>query len=348
MTLRAAQESRLDAIWYRQQTPPWYLRALCPAWAFLTWLDRRRQLRSRAADLDSKCIVVVGNITVGGSGKTPLVLRLCELVRTAGLSPAVVSRGYGRKGSRSRLVRKDADVAEVGDEPLLIARRSGVPVMVAADRSQAARELFAGGADVVISDDGLQHLRMPRAFEICVVDGERGLGNGYLLPAGPLRESPERLATVDHIVINGGGLKLPDLVAGASDIQPVNMDIHARKVNALDGAMSWRLSQFSGCKVAAVAGIANPGRFFELLRNSGVEPQEWRFPDHHAFRAEDFAAIPERLPIIMTEKDAVKCTGLGLKNAWYVTIEAFLPHEWEAGLMTRISEFLQQHRGHGH
>lgn len=341
--MRAALETRLVDIWYREARPPWYLRALIPAYRVLHGVHRKRQLRLRDDDLESKCIVVVGNLTVGGSGKTPLVIRLCELAQSAGLTPGVVSRGYGRKDNKQRLVIGSSNPELVGDEPLLIARRTGAAVMVGPGRVEAARELFQRGVDVVISDDGLQHHRLPRAVEICVIDGERGFGNGHLLPAGPLREDPARLATVHHVVINGGE---PDRLPGAAALAGIDctrMELHPRKVHSLSGRMSWRLAQFAGCRVSAVAGIANPGRFFALLRHANIDPVEKPFPDHHLFTGADFSGLPRDLPIIMTEKDAVKCKELSLDNAWYLSIDAHLPSEWEQKLLGEVLEFIDEH-----
>lgn len=341
--MRAALETRLVDIWYREARPPWYLRALIPAYRVLHGVHRRRQLRLRDDDLESKCIVVVGNLAVGGSGKTPLVIRLCELAQSAGLTPGVVSRGYGRKDNKQRLVIGSSNPELVGDEPLLIARRTGAAVMVGPGRVEAARELFQRGVDVVISDDGLQHHRLPRAVEICVIDGERGFGNGHLLPAGPLREDPARLATVHHVVINGGE---PDRLPGAAALAGIDctrMELHPRKVHSLSGRMSWRLAQFAGCRVSAVAGIANPGRFFALLRHANIDPVEKPFPDHHLFTGADFSGLPRDLPIIMTEKDAVKCKELSLDNAWYLSIDAHLPSDWEQKLLGEVLEFIDEH-----
>lgn len=340
--MRAGIESRLNKTWYGGKPPPWYLRALVPLYRLLATADRKRHLKHRAHDLESKCIIVVGNLTAGGTGKTPLIVRMCELLRNAGLKPGVISRGYGRVDREQRLVDADSDPAMVGDEPLLIAQRSGVPVIVGSDRIESARSLLAQGVNVVLSDDGLQHLRLPRAIEICLVDGERGFGNGCLLPAGPLREDASRLHEVDYVVVNGG-----DEVQTASSLTAVDglvrMAVHAKKIQSLGDNMSWRLSQFSGCRVNAVAGIANPERFFDLLRQARIEVVEHVFPDHHPYTAGDFSALPDDLPVIMTEKDAVKCRGMRLDNAWYLGIDAQLPSDWEAELTTRVARFVNEH-----
>jgi tetraacyldisaccharide 4'-kinase len=261
----------------------------------------------------------------------------------------VASRGYGRSSNVLIAVRADSDPSEVGDEPLLIAQRAGVPVVVAKDRSAAARSLFGQGVDVVIADDGLQHHRLPRSMEICVVDGSREFGNGWQLPAGPLREPLIRLQQVDHLVLNGEPVftESPrddsvrsqpgwqDLLANAARMQLMPGMLHS-----LDQNLSWRLSQFSGCRANAVAGIANPERFFHTLELAGLILERHALPDHHAYSQSDFVGLNPDYPIIMTEKDAVKCRGLALRNAWFLAVDAHLPADFEkavlAGMMAAL------------
>jgi tetraacyldisaccharide 4'-kinase len=330
-TMRQQLEQWLNRIWYGDRKPPWWLRALAPIYRLGFLLHRKIDIALRPPDLAGRAIVVVGNLTVGGSGKTPLVIRLCHVLGQAGLKPGVISRGYGRKMKKLVHVTADVDAEETGDEPLVIARRTGVPVVVAADRCAAAQALFAGGVDVVIADDGLQHHRLPRSLEICVVDGEREFGNGSLLPAGPLREPLQRLRDVDYVLINGDESPL------ARDDGRVRIQLSPGLLYALDGDESWRLSQFAGCRVNAVAGIANPQRFFRSLRQAGLQVTERAFADHHFFSANDFCGMEPGLPIIMTEKDAVKCRGMNLENAWYLSLEANLPSAWESELVEKLA-----------
>jgi tetraacyldisaccharide 4'-kinase len=330
--MRSDTEFKLNEIWYGGKPPSWWLRGLVPLYKAGNWLDRWWKLRRRPRDLESVFIIVVGNITVGGSGKTPLVIRLCHLLRQAGFKPGVISRGYGRKERGLRLVSPASDPGVVGDEPLLIAQRAGVPVIVSPDRCEAARTLLKQQINVIISDDGLQHYRLPRTLEICVIDGNRGFGNGRLIPAGPLRESVERLASFDHIIVNGE----TDLVPDELPVTP--MTLVAGLLRAMDSGQSWRLAQFAGCKTNAVAGIGNPGRFFDLLRHAGINVIEHVFPDHHVFGAADFEKMDASLPIMMTEKDAVKCKSLELKNAWFLSVDAVLPSEWEQDLLRRVTQ----------
>jgi tetraacyldisaccharide 4'-kinase len=311
------------------------------------WLDRKFKLARQPAGLKGRAIVIVGNIVAGGSGKTPLVIRLCQLARAAGYRPAVISRGYGRSSGALAEVSKDSSPAEIGDEPLVIARRSGSPVVVASNRCAAAQFLFDRGADLVISDDGLQHHRLPRTVEICVVDSQRGLGNGRLLPAGPLREPRSRLESVDFVVINGAQDELPGRAASDGVVSrlkdAVHMQLAPGLLHALNGSETWRLSQFAGCRVHAIAGIGNPDRFFRGLQHAGLQTANHAFPDHHAFSQRDFAAMERGLPLIMTEKDAVKCRSLGLENAWFLTTEAVLPDAWETGFLEALGAHLGRH-----
>jgi tetraacyldisaccharide 4'-kinase len=335
--MRQRIECWLARNWWQDAKPALYLRALVPLYRFGFLLDRKIGHARQPPDLVGRAILVVGNITVGGTGKTPLVVRLCQLLSQAGLQPGVVSRGYGRRAGGLLEVTAATPASEAGDEPLLIAQRTGVPVVVARDRCAAARHLFGRGVSVVIADDGLQHHRLPRSLEVCVVDGPRGLGNAYLLPAGPLREPASRLGQVDYVVINDGNpAGLPVDIAGA-----VRMHMSAGSLHALDGDVCWRLSDFRGCRVNAVAGLGDPQRFFACLRHAGLQVSEHRFADHHVYRAQDFAGLEPGLPIVMTEKDAVKCRHLGLANAWYLSIEASLPAEWESALLYRLQGLLE-------
>lgn len=328
--MRADLEHHLAGIWYGNEPVPVWLNCLTPVYRLASRIDKRWRSKKKCAELAGACIIVVGNITAGGSGKTPLVIRLCQIFTEAGLAPGVISRGYGRKERGLRLVSPASCPTVVGDEPLLISRRTGVPVVVAANRCDAARALLKQQVNVIISDDGLQHHSLPRNMEICVIDGHRGLGNGRLIPAGPLREPPQRLETVDHVIVNGG----PDCLPAGIDAQ--KMSLAPGLLKSLVEGEAWRLSQFTGCTVNAVAGIGNPDRFFGLLRHNGIKVIEYAFPDHHAYSKLDFAAMDKDFPIMMTEKDAVKCTGLGLTNAWFLTVDAHLPYAWEQSLLQQV------------
>lgn len=268
-------------------------------------------------------VIVVGNITVGGTGKTPLVVWLAQWLGAKGLRPGIISRGYGGDGSEEpRQVLATSVAAEVGDEPLLIAQRTGCPVYVGADRVAAARALLQQqDCDIIVSDDGMQHYALGRDIEIAVIDGSRRFGNGFSLPAGPLRERPSRLNDVDLVVING------EATAEGS-----SMTISAGEVVNLHDADERRpLDDFVGRAVHAVAGIGNPARFFAMLRQRGLEIRERPFPDHHSFTATDISS-DDGLPVLMTEKDAVKCSSFAQPCHWYVQAEAELDDSFKQGL----------------
>jgi tetraacyldisaccharide 4'-kinase len=264
-------------------------------------------------------VLVVGNISVGGTGKTPLTLWLAERLRGRGFHIGIATRGFGGRARHARMVEAAADPAEFGDEPVLLARRSGCPVCVAASRLDAARLLVAKGCDLVLCDDGLQHLALRRDMEIAVVDAARGLGNGWMLPAGPLREPAQRLGKVDLVVLNGAGS--PQLGVPARAL--VRMSLEPGDAVALVDGRHQGLDEFRGKSVQAYAGIGNPGRFFAMLRARGIACTEHEFPDHHPFVAGDFASGND--PILMTEKDAVKCARFADARMWAVPVTAHLP-----------------------
>lgn len=255
-------------------------------------------------------VIVVGNITAGGTGKTPTVIWLVDELRSRGFTPGIVSRGYGgSKSGTSMRVDGDSDAAVVGDEPVLLARRGRCPVVVDADRVRATAMLVDEGVDLIIADDGLQHLRLQRDYEICVIDGERGLGNCRLLPAGPLREPPARLESVDRVLINGKS-EMPEAV---------NFELVAREASRLNGSLIRPLPGFKDTTVHAVAGIGNPKRFFDLLRATGMQVIEHSFPDHAAITSADME-FGDDFDVLMTEKDAVKLGANLSDKYWFVAV----------------------------
>jgi len=264
-------------------------------------------------------VIVVGNITAGGTGKTPTVIWLARQLRERGFSPGIVSRGYGGSQSRSPM-RVDADsaAAVVGDEPVLLARRSSCPVVVDADRVRAAAMLADDGVGVIITDDGLQHYRLGRDYEICVIDGTRGLGNRRLLPAGPLRELPDRLEQVDQLLVNGPMRMSNDL--SVAEQNAAEFDLVATDACRLNGSLVRPLDRFSGTTVHAVAGIGNPARFFDLLRSFGIQVLEHSFVDHAALVLKDIE-FNDDFPVFMTEKDAVKLGRTVKDKFWCVPVE---------------------------
>lgn len=306
----------LLARWYSRRSAPWVLRPLAVLYVLLLGLRRGLYRRGwlSCIRLDVP-VVVVGNLTLGGTGKTPLVIALADALRQRGWTPGVVSRGHGGGDHAPQILGGDADPRQVGDEPCLIMRRSGAPVAVGRDRPAAAQLLREVGVDVIIADDGLQHYRLARDVDICVVDGMRRYGNGWPLPAGPLREPLRRLRSVDFRVCNGG---LPQ----QDEILMRLLGDSARRVD--DPAREQPLHAFANRRVHAVAGIGNPARFFESLRIQRIDVIEHPFPDHHPFVPADLD-FRDELPVLMTEKDAVKCAAMRLDRLWYVPIRAMLP-----------------------
>jgi tetraacyldisaccharide 4'-kinase len=307
---------RLDAYWDSRNGISLLLLPL--SWLFLLIAGLRRQayrwglLQTHRLPVP---VIVVGNITVGGTGKTPLVTWLACHLQGLGLRPGLIARGYGgRVGQMPLEVRPDSSATEIGDEPRLLASRTGCPMFVCSDRVAAARALLESyDCDVIISDDGMQHHALARDMEIAVIDGERRFGNGFCLPAGPLRECPSRLATVDLVVSNGGAA-------------PGEYGMHLRPglvVNLRDGQLTRQLADFAGQRVHALAGIGNPSRFFRMLREAGLDIDEQPFPDHYRFMAADISPDDE-LPVLMTEKDAVKCSDFAQERHWYVQADVEL------------------------
>lgn len=262
-------------------------------------------------------VIVVGNITVGGSGKTPLVLWLAEKLRGLGWQPGIISRGYGGENRAQIEVMPDSDPLVVGDEPVLLARRSACPVWVGRNRAEAARSLLKvyPACNLIISDDGLQHYRLARDVEIVVVDGERRFGNGFLLPAGPLREAVTRLASVDAVVVNGGSGEVPDNAKAGFVMSLAGSEFY----NLADPVKRANPQDFVGQTLHAIAGIGNPLRFFDHLRSLGLVVSEHPLPDHHVFKPADLD-FPGQM--LMTEKDGVKCAKFARENFWVLVVDA--------------------------
>ncbi|MDB5808112.1 MAG: Tetraacyldisaccharide 4-kinase [Betaproteobacteria bacterium] len=263
-------------------------------------------------------VVMVGNINVGGTGKTPCVIWLVSWLASRGLKPGIISRGYGGTTRHPQEVTRDTDPALVGDEAVLLARRCACPVWTGSSRIAAARALLAANpaCDVIISDDGLQHYALKRDVELVVLDGERGCGNGMLLPAGPLRESLSRLECVDALIINGGAVFPPDMLP--SGVPAFDMRLDGETFYALRPPhQEVGPAYFRELAVCAMAGIGNPQKFFNRLHDLGISFTARPFPDHHAYAAGD-CAFEGKTAVIMTEKDAVKCERLaGDSNSWW-------------------------------
>jgi tetraacyldisaccharide 4'-kinase len=320
------------AWWYDPgRAPPWTARALAAVYGAAVrlrlaayargWLKRQRV---------GAPVVVVGNVVAGGSGKTPLVVAIVERLRAAGHAPGVATRGYGRDHPGiPRWVDARSDPALCGDEPVLVARRTGAKVRADRDRVAAARALVEAGCDVIVCDDGLQHYRLARDVEIEVIDARRGHGNGRLIPAGPLREPGTRAAACDFHVLNDPG----------GDAEPAfgqwRMQLRAGDALPLLGGRPVPLQAFAGRRVHAVAGIGDPERFFASLRALGIAVVPHAFPDHHRYAAGDFD-FGSDLPVLMTEKDAVKCAAFAGEQHYLVPVRAELPEAFWIALLDRL------------
>ncbi|HMM68080.1 MAG TPA: tetraacyldisaccharide 4'-kinase [Dokdonella sp.] len=317
----------VERIWYAGEPPPLWMRALVPVYRLLASLAGvPYRLGWRKPVRLPLPVVIIGNLTAGGTGKTPLVLALVDALRTRGLRPGVASRGYGGRAKEPMLLGDDPDPLVAGDEPALIRRRSGAAVAIGRDRVAAARLLLASGVDVILADDGLQNPSLARDIEVCVIDGQRRFGNGRLLPAGPLREPVSRMQGVDFVVCNGGTAhsdEVPMKLAG-----PVAIRLAAPHAERA-------LSGFAGQRIHAVAGIGNPQRFFDSLARCGIDVIPHAFPDHHALQRADLE-FADDLPVLMTEKDAVKCRAFVDLPLWQVPVGAVLPESFLDDIARRV------------
>lgn len=328
--MRQALEKYFLKHWY-SNTPIWWLRPL-------SWLFNKISTSKRESFLSGKKqsykspvpVIIVGNVTVGGTGKTPVVIFLIEQLKAKGFKPAVISRGYGANVETNRLVDSESDFNAVGDEPLLIFQRTKVPVAVGRNRKTSIELLLKNhpDVDVIISDDGLQHYALQRDYEIVIIDAERGIGNGAFLPAGPLRESEERLNSVDKVLTNGRSamnMSASSMAFGLGGRTLVNLVTNERKT----------LSEFSHREVHAFAGIGNPQRFFSVLKNNRLKVQE-HFVGDHAVMSDTFFARHQDKPILMTEKDAVKLRHLKYENIWYLPVDVQMPEDDKLKLVDSI------------
>ncbi|MCY3688888.1 MAG: tetraacyldisaccharide 4'-kinase [Gammaproteobacteria bacterium] len=331
--------SFLERAWYEERP-----------WLYLLWplsmlfravaAYRRRRHSAGASRLGKQPVIVIGNITIGGTGKTALLIALARELKQRGMSPGIISRGYGATAANYPLaVEADSDPDECGDEPVLIAASTECPVVVDPDRPAAlAHLLVEHKVNVVLSDDGLQHYRLHRDIEIAVIDGARMFGNGLLLPAGPLREPRQRLHEVDFVIINGeaaDALELPIPQYEAA------MEAHSLVNLATSEERSFTGAPFHvGNTLQLVSGIGNPERFYALMESLPYPLARIEFPDHHKFSEEDFAGerIDAHQPIVMTEKDAVKCRRFASANFWALRAEMKLPPEFVKALLKRIRQ----------
>ncbi|MDN6318422.1 MAG: tetraacyldisaccharide 4'-kinase [Marinobacter sp.] len=334
--------SLVDRLWYGKSRP---LLLLTP----LSWLyravaeSRRRKATEAHAQKLSVPVVVVGNITAGGTGKSPLTAALVDTMQSAGWRPVVLSRGYGGNSSEyPLLVTEDTLSSLAGDEPVMLAQATGVPVVVDPDRLRgAAYALDNALGDVLISDDGLQHYRLPRDIELSVFDGSRGIGNGALIPVGPLREPVDRLNTVDFVIVNGAAAaedngRVPaKALSGIEHPHIYAMDLRPTRLVNLKTGETRSPESLHGQKIRSIAGIGNPTRFFDTLKALGAKQIAVPFPDHHRFRPEDLGTESGHL-LVMTAKDAVKCRSFAPDNAWVLYVEAKMPEAFSKAVLEKL------------
>ncbi len=323
--------SRIERIWYEGGLA--FIPLLPLSWLFRLlvmirhWLYQYGWLK---VSRFPRPLIVVGNVSVGGTGKTPFVIWLAHFLRSAGYKPGIVSRGYGGNATEwPQQVTPDSDPTKVGDEAVLLARRCQCPMTVAPDRVAAVEALLEDNdCNIIISDDGLQHYAMGRDIEIAIVDGQRRFGNGQMLPAGPLREPIARLRDVDLIIVNGE----------QTSVGEYRMTLtRSYLYNLHDASVHKEIALFNGKLVHAIAGIGHPEKFFDLLKKSGVEVIAHPFVDHHAYCLDDLDFGDAR-PVIMTEKDAVKCAHFAMPNHWVMAIEMTPEPEVEENLWTLLKK----------
>lgn len=329
---------RLQQAWYEGHPALALLGPLEAIYRRVVIAKRNRFLKGTADSYRASVpVVVVGNITVGGTGKTPLILWLIDHCRSRGLSVGVVSRGYGATPpSYPWRVAPEQSAAEAGDEPLLISQRTGVPLVIDPDRSRAVREMLKHEAvDLILSDDGLQHYRLARDLELVLIDAARGLGNGRCLPAGPLREPVERLEAVDAVLFNGAS---EDMVTGyAFALKP-------SRLIELVSNQSWPLDYYPpGQQLHAIAGIGNPQRFFTTLEALHWRPVPHPFADHARYSLEQLRFSPE-LPLVMTEKDAVKCRAFAQPGWSYLQVKVEPSAAFVTWFDAQLDRLLPGHR----
>ncbi len=325
----------VDRLWYGRTRPLWPLYPL--VWLYRAIAENRRR---RAWQAREECIpvpvVVVGNITAGGTGKSPLTAALVRLLRERGWQPVILSRGYGGKADHyPLLVSRETGPEVAGDEPVMLAAEAGCPVVVDPDRKRGALwALDQKLGTILVCDDGLQHYRLPRDVELAVFDAARGIGNGAMIPVGPLREPLERLTSVDFVITNGGHLE------GIEHDHQFTMTLTPSGLRNLASGELVSPERLQGQRVRAVAGIGNPERFFATLRGLGANVRPCGLPDHHHFKPEDLQSEQGEW-LVMTAKDAVKCREFAPDNTWVLAVKAELPDEFTEAFMASVNHCRQ-------
>lgn len=322
-------ERAINRAWYGGFPWTWVLLPLMALYAYV--VGKKRSQRNLATVATP--VIVVGNITVGGTGKTPLTEALVNLLADKGLRVGIISRGYGASQREFPHLIVPTDVAKsVGDEPYMMYRTLGVPIVIDPDRPRALDRVRQEGVDLVLSDDGMQHYQLARDLEICVLDGKRGLGNGQLLPVGPLRESKERLNTVDYVLTYGAKGNL------GFSIEPICW------VNVKTGEEVLPDDFKLMPNHCAIAGIGRPEKFFETLATMNMKVNSTRaFPDHYDYEPNDLIGLADQ--ILMTEKDAVKVEGFASKNMWFLRISAKLSEPFKRDFISKVQCLLENKNG---
>lgn len=334
MTIATRFRRLLESSWYGDAGP--FLPLVPLAWIYGAVVRVRRFAYEHDflhRPLLAVPVIVVGNVNVGGTGKTPVVAWLAHQLVAMGYRPGIVSRGYGGEVHKAPVLVKPEEPKLYGDEPVLLVRQTDCPVCVCVDRARAVQRLAEEGVNVVISDDGLQHYRMRRVMEVVVVDGERGFGNGKLLPAGPLREPVARALDAHAIVVNGPVDRVPGF----------QFKLEHQDFVALDGLARSTIGAFAGQRVWAVAGIGNPLRFYRELRDAGINVDEVDVPDHGSTDISGLRRLRAQ-PILMTEKDAVKYQQQPCDDAWYLPVHAVFAPEAAASILNVVKTCLEARR----
>jgi len=331
----------IEKVWFNSHPAKWLIvPLLLPLSGLFFLLSHFRRLCYALGVFKSyrvtKPVIVVGNIGVGGNGKTPIIVLLVELCRELGLTPGVISRGYGSKAPHyPYLLSDNSSSIEAGDEPVLIYQRCRVPIVIGSDRVANSALLLEQGCDIILADDGLQHYRLQRDIELIVVDGKRLFGNGLLLPSGPLREGLWRLKTANFVIVNGAESHNTPIIA-----DEISMELKAEFVCHLLTGERRLVSDFikEYSLINAIAGIGSPERFFTTLHEEKFDLNSCQgFIDHHKFTLSDFDGYSETLPLLMTEKDAVKCQSFAKDNWWYLPVNAVIPENQLSQLKTKIN-----------
>lgn len=328
-------QANLIEYWYRKSLHPITFLLLPLSWVFGFIVATRRWLYRKGLFKTQKFtvpVIVVGNITVGGTGKTPFVIWLANFLQEHGFKPGIVSRGYGGKEhSRPYWIRSQSTAVEAGDEAILLAQKTNCPVVVSANRAAAVKAIMNNThCNIVITDDGLQHYAMSRDLEIVMIDSMRQFGNKRLLPAGPLREKLSRLKSADFVVTNYS-------VRGAAhhEVSQYSMHLILSHLISLKSLEEIEVAKFNSKRVHAVAGIGNPYQFFAALKQLGFDVIEHMFPDHYLYQAHDLE-FGDDLPVVMTEKDAVKCMSFASDRFWYVNVIARMNAKLEHDLVSKL------------